>query len=181
MQPFRDATPYTCNHTANFNTFLTFQYHETNHYDDVDGRATKSTRLCEPLVESQLGKWKTCQSPEREATPERILFHAGFGSHPNLFSYGISPLQHYTMIEHAKKVVYPKRPKRKQSSSTSTFARVYLRLRFAAQAVLKARRNGEGNLSSRAKSKICPGAQALQRLDLRQRVPSIRPQKWVCT
>jgi hypothetical protein len=33
---------------------------------------------------------------------------------------------------------------KKQCSSKSTFAHVYLRLRFAAQAVLKARRNGVG-------------------------------------
>jgi len=38
-------------------------------------------------------------------------------------------------------------------------ARVYLRLRFAAQAVLKARRNGVGNLSSRAKAKVYLSAQ----------------------
>jgi hypothetical protein len=50
-----------------------------------------------------LGEWKTCQSLEREATPERILFHASFGSHSNSFSYGISPSQHHTMIEHAEK------------------------------------------------------------------------------
>jgi hypothetical protein len=60
-------------------------------------------------------------------------------------------------------------------------AHVYLRLRFAAQAVLKARRNGVGNLSSRAKAKGLPERSALQRLGNLQRVPSIRPQKWVCT
>jgi hypothetical protein len=103
MQPFRDATPYTCDHTTDCQLFSIFQYHETGHYDDVDGRATKSIRLCEHLVESQLGEWKTCQSLEREATPERILFHASFGSHSNSFSYGISPLQHYTMIRACRK------------------------------------------------------------------------------
>lgn len=86
-----------------------------------------------------------------------------------------------SMIEHAEK--WSIRNIRKESSAHQHqhLARVYLRLRFAAQAVLKARRNGQRKSIISGKVEDLPWRSALQRLDLRQRVPSIRPQKWVCT
>jgi hypothetical protein len=85
------------------------------------------------------------------------------------------------MIEHAEK--WSIRNIRKESSAHQHqhLARVYLRLRFAAQAVLKARRNGQRKSIISGKVEDLPWRSSLQRLDLRQRVPSIRPQKWVCT
>ena len=178
MQPFRDATP-THVTAPLLSILLDCQYHRARHYNDAQQEALHCVNLW------WKGSWASgnlVKAWKGEATPERILFHASFGSHSSSFSYGISPSQHYTIHDRAcRKVVYPKHPKRKQCSSTSTFARVYLRLRFAAQAVLKARRNGQRKSIISGKVEDLPWRSALQRLDLRQRVPSIRPQKWVCT
>jgi hypothetical protein len=83
---------------------------------------------------------------EREATPERIFVPCHLRQSFELVFRMVSvrPSIKPSMIEHAEKWSIRNIRKQKQCSSTSTFARVYLRLRFAAQAVLKARRNGVG-------------------------------------
>jgi hypothetical protein len=87
---------------------------------------------------------------EREATPERIFVPCHLRQSFELVFRMVSvrPSSKPSMIEHAEKWSIRNIRKQKQcsstSTSTSTFARVYLRLRFAAQAVLKARRNGVG-------------------------------------
>jgi len=40
---------------------------------------------------------------ESEATPVTILVHASFGNHSNSFLYGVSPSEHYSMIEQAER------------------------------------------------------------------------------
>jgi hypothetical protein len=83
---------------------------------------------------------------EREATPERIFVPCHLRQSFELVFRMVSvrPSIIPSMIEHAEKWSIRNIREKKQCSSTSTFARVYLRLRFAAQAVLKARRNGVG-------------------------------------
>jgi hypothetical protein len=88
---------------------------------------------------------------------KKSLLNASFGNHSRSFSYGISPFQHYTMVEHAEK--WSIRNIRKSYCSSTSTSRIYLRLRFAARTVLKARLNGEGSLSSRARANVRRSAQ----------------------